>query len=552
MSETVDYHNLGIFDTLEEVYKLYSNGGSPGDYVTISSVVTYWNDAQRTWGNPDPLPSVGETTNVNGDLAVGGDLSVSGQIENLDEHIKEILFSSIIISDSLRVPLLQSFDGNGNFGTASIASLIAYIASRIDVGTGGGGGEVTLDHTHTNLDLLESLSMLSGYLKYNGVKINAGMADDLTPGGVGVTKYARKDIDQLIAGLFTFSKGIQLGANFVPGVAGTGGAIDGAGNGELKSLKIYESLEVPELRYNRIEINVGDKWNSPGGGIIKSVMPDYVNGIIQMTGTITLKLEAGEIGNIALEDKCMGIFHNFGDPTANAIADLDDSKGNRTVKGFFTSYFRVIEIIGANNSAFRYALRPDYTTQHHPAAEMNFVVYSNNEDTNRQTSSYETRTYIRHLCRMTEWEINASNIAAQYGDLSNLSVHGLNMSGYSVYLNNIYMNGTIQQFLDAPVLMEIDFSQGSYLAVGESGTITLTIRKGWEDITSTMKQWRWTRDTADPAADESWKIAHAGNTSTGTLSYEDLGSNAFTTLSTVFSFWCSDEEGTVVNGSLTI
>ena len=300
------------------------------------------------------------------------------------------------------------------------------------------------------------------------------MADDFTASGPAAAKILRKDIPDTAAEKITFNKGIQLGANFVPGVAGTGGKIDAAGNGELKSLKIYESLEVPELRYNRIEINVGDRWNPPGGGIIKSVVPDYLNGVIQMTGTITLKLETGEIGLIAEQDKCMGIFHNETDTSANATEDLDDSKGNRTVKGFFTSYFRITEILEASdNSVCRYALRPDYTTQHHPMAEMHFVAYANADEPTRQTSSYETRTYIRHLCRMTEWEISKANIAAQYGDLSNLSVHGLTMTGYSAYLNNIYMNGTLQQFLDLPVLMEIESSKGDFLAPGETTTITL-------------------------------------------------------------------------------
>jgi hypothetical protein len=457
-------------------------------------------------------------------------------------------FPSLALTEGALIALQSPY--SEEWGTTTIGSILQYIGDHLaDAGGSGGVG-----HTHNNLTMLQLLSTLDGYLKYNGVKINAGMADDFAASGPAAAKILRKDIPDTAAEKITFKKGIQLGENFVPGVAGTGGAIDGAGNGELKSLKIYESLEVPELRYNRIEINVGDRWNPPGGGIIKSVVPDVLNGVVRMTGTITLKLEAGEIGLIAEQDKCMGIFHYEGDgaESINATEDLDDSKGNRTVKGFFTSYFRVTEILEADNSVFRYALRPDYVTQHHPMSEMHFVAYANADDITRQTSSYETRTYIRHLCRMTEWEISKDNIAAQYGDLSNLSVHGLTMTGYSAYLNNIYMNGTIQQFLDAPVLMEIESSKGDFLAPGETTTITLKIRKGFDELTSTMKQWRWTRDTADPAADLVWKNNHAGYTDSGELSYEDLGNNAFNTTSTVFSFWCSDEVGTVVNGSLTI
>ena len=106
MSEIIDHHNLGTFDNLGEVYEVYRNGAAPGDYITVSGVVVYWDDINRSWGEPSPLPSVGETTTTEGDLSVGGNLSVSGQIENLDEHIKDILLSSITLSDGLRMVIL--------------------------------------------------------------------------------------------------------------------------------------------------------------------------------------------------------------------------------------------------------------------------------------------------------------------------------------------------------------------------------------------------------------------------------------------------------------
>ena len=77
---------------------------------------------------------------------------------------------------------------------------------------------------------------------------------------------------------------------------------------------------------------------------------------------------------------------------------------------------------------------------------MTFVGYGSFSNEDRQTSRYETRTYQRYLTGVSDWEFTASNIAAQYGDLSNLSVFGIEMRGYSAYLNNIYMSGVIQQF----------------------------------------------------------------------------------------------------------
>jgi hypothetical protein len=215
--------------------------------------------------------------------------------------------------------------------------------------------------------------------------------------------------------------------------------IDGNGSAELRSLRLWESLEVPELRYNRTEITVGDRWNAPGAGIIESV--DTVN------QSFTLKLEDGEIGSFKYDDICMGIFHSF-DPADNATSDYDDGKGNRRFAGFATCYFRVIQVMGSRNEVVRYELRPiseNYPKQVHPFRFMNIVAYGNFTNPDRMTSSYESRTYSRYLAKVRDWEFNLYNIASQTGDLSNLNIFGLNMSGYSVYLNNVYFTGIIYQ-----------------------------------------------------------------------------------------------------------
>lgn len=186
---------------------------------------------------------------------------------------------------------------------------------------------------------------------------------------------------------------------------------------------------------------MGDTWYAPSAGIIESVDTT--------TQTITLKLEEGEIGSPRVGDICMGIFHNL-NTSENATADYDDGRGNRRFAGFATCYFRITEELDTTTyKTFKYQLRPvsgAYPTQYHPAASMTFVGYGSFSNEDRQTSRYETRTYQRYLTGVSDWEFTASNIAAQYGDLSNLSVFGINMTGYSAYLNNIYMSGVIHQF----------------------------------------------------------------------------------------------------------
>lgn len=253
-------------------------------------------------------------------------------------------------------------------------------------------------------------------------------------------EFASKQFPDTFKGKMTFDDGALFG-NFASGMTGLGGMIDKKGNAEMQSLKLRGFLEVPELRYNRVEISMGDTWYAPSAGIIESVDTT--------AQTITLKLEEGEIGSPRVGDICMGIFHNL-NTSENATADYDDGRGNRRFAGFATCYFRITEELDTTTyKTFKYQLRPvsgAYPTQYHPAASMTFVGYGSFSNEDRQTSRYETRTYQRYLTGVSDWEFTASNIAAQYGDLSNLSVFGIEMRGYSAYLNNIYMSGVIQQF----------------------------------------------------------------------------------------------------------
>ena len=282
---------------------------------------------------------------------------------------------------------------------------------------------------------------------------------------VGDRTYLRKDgLPDVEAGNITFygdteHRGVTLfrgdtivgKEGFAGGVTGFGCKIDKYGNGEFESLIIRRFLEVPEYRYNRIDIQIGNKWRAPGGGIIESVVIDRDDsGNPMNTGTIYLHLEDGEVGTIAVDDICSGIYHDENNLSNNSTEDTDDSKGNFMFSGFATCYFRITEVFAeGGNASFRYSTRPvssSWGLSNHPAAGMHFVSYGNFSDVTRQTSRYSTRTYERYLKDVNDWEFSVENIGAQFGDLSNLNVFGLNMTGYSAYLNNIYMTGVIKQF----------------------------------------------------------------------------------------------------------
>lgn len=348
-------------------------------------------------------------------------------------------------------------------------------SGRIVVTTSGSDSPDSNFHTHSNYELLEKLREQEGYLTLReenpdyakpeepeGTVVAEGSEDSESPSDPNVEPYIYKkikagDADKWDGHAFGdyINQPLRTGDDvrfktvigsfrtpeFVGGMTGLGGRIDEHGDAELQSLKLRGFLEVPELRYNRVEISMGDTWYAPSAGIIQSVDTE--------AQTITLKLEEGEIGSPRVGDICMGIFHNL-NTSENATADYDDGRGNRRFAGFATCYFRITEELDTTTyKTFKYQLRPvsrAYPTQYHPAASMTFVGYGSFSNEDRQTSRYETRTYQRYLTGVSDWEFTASNIAAQYGDLSNLSIFGINMTGYSAYLNNIYMSGVIQQF----------------------------------------------------------------------------------------------------------
>lgn len=267
----------------------------------------------------------------------------------------------------------------------------------------------------------------------------------------GSKLFLSKLYDDTAAGIITFNgglrsnkmtylnQGVQIGT-FVTGmIGGTGAQIDKDGRGEMTSLILREFLEVPELRFNKINVVSDELWNSIAFGTIEDV--DLVNQIV------TLKLEDGEYSGIHVNDICRGIFHNF-DGVNNTETGTDDC-GFDKVQGFTTSYFTPIEVLDARGKQFRYSLKQG-TTQH-PCKSMKFVVYGNFTDETRQDSAYSTRQYKRYLKKVNTWHINPSkNIASQFGLLDGLNIPGApndgNLTGNGAYISNIYLTDAYVQF----------------------------------------------------------------------------------------------------------
>lgn len=416
--------------------------------------------------------------------------------------------------------------------------------------------------------------------------------------------------------------------DFADGLTGTGWLIDAEGAIQAKSLVLREFLEVPELRYNRVDITQGVSWNAPGTGIVERFMPgasalafqmmdavypepdggytrnllldseapqsglgylvgtydlaadfglkpgdeatltlwgrlgdgkvrfeafnsgdmvwfgpltQIAEGVYQLKfkwnnvnvdglspsdidtsvwiyampsgvtgvtsdiyrikleagwndnpvwspypsaakGAIRLKLEDGEYGSFKEGDICMGVWHL---ESGNNAADYDNGHGEMYFTGFTTLYFKVTGVAGDRNEYVEIQARETWGLPVQPS--LNFVAYGNDEKNpdgtwkypERQKSCYRTRSYTRFLSGVTDYNYGVACIAAQFGDLTNLTVNGKELSGYSAYLNNVYFTGILQK-IETESLLQLRLDPAGHPYAGDKTPciVALGVTKG--------------------------------------------------------------------------
>lgn len=107
-----------------------------------------------------------------------------------------------------------------------------------------------------------------------------------------------------------------------------------------RNLELSESLSVPTIKYNSIEVLAGTRWDSAGKGRIKEIVSiDDTNHTCQFV----LDLNDGEPGEFIVNDILRGFWHNM-DGTKNASANSDDRRGNIARAGFQSIYCRVTAV----------------------------------------------------------------------------------------------------------------------------------------------------------------------------------------------------------------
>ena len=266
-------------------------------------------------------------------------------------------------------------------------------------------------------------------------------------------RYLKKNEEDETKYKITFYDGIEAGQYVKGMVGGSGTKFDGQGYGEMNGLTLREFLEVPELRFNRVDVVSGELWNSVAFGLIERVDENRK--------ICWLKLEDKERSGLHVYDICRGIFADFGESES---WEGEDECGFLHLYGFYTSYFTPTEIIENKEGVFSFKYELKAGTYRHPSPSMKFAVYGNFVDTGRQASAYSTRTYKRYLNKVDTWVINPDkNIYAQYGDLEGLQIGSVQMHGYGSFQSNAYFKGVQIQL--TPSQMESLKGESAYTAI---------------------------------------------------------------------------------------
>lgn len=272
-------------------------------------------------------------------------------------------------------------------------------------------------------------------------------------------------LDKIIAKDQTLSGKISS-AKFLSGLLGYGWMIDAKGNGELHSLSIRSFLEVPELRYNQVQV-VGDELWVTAGGVISDVQAADSGRY-----TITLKLEEGQINPFAADDILRGIYH--------------------VSTGFSTIQMRVDSV--AEDGTMTVTPRtPDLV----PQKFMNIAKTGNFTNTARQRSILisSKQGRIQFMADVNDWEIAPSMVRMILGDTSGF-VHPSfgDTSGYNAFLENILMTGRIfQKSADGTTTKPVAVNKGKW----EAGTYYY-----YDQVTHKGSLWLCTADSTseEPSA----------------------------------------------------
>jgi hypothetical protein len=267
-----DLHNLGSYNTLEEVWKILPYGGCPGDYVYIAGEQIYWNEYRNVWGNPDAAVSTDPTQTINGDLTVTKDLTVGEHTLGNTAKYNSLEVDNILINSD---PFAAK-DHNHDLTYSKIGHVHDYApkSHRHNVGDIDGLGEV---QGGGNVDIVTDYD--TDIPSNSNIPSMLRLLKELSENNEALAEmFLRKDIPNSAAGLITFLQGLKSGGNIEVGevidsfLAGKGIVMTPDGRIQCNTIEARESAKFFELIYNRLSALEGD-FVFTESGTIESVVP---------------------------------------------------------------------------------------------------------------------------------------------------------------------------------------------------------------------------------------------------------------------------------------
>lgn len=337
-------------------------------------------------------------------------------------------FPSQNLTEGVLFPVQNPY--SESWATTTIGAILNYVLKNIiELGQDGSGG---IGHTHPNLELLNALEWLEGYLIAYGQKIKAGyadVADDLTEKArdLFLKRYQDDSTEYLLSllGGAVIKKLTRFG-DFITDVSG--GMISEKGELEMESGYFRKRLFVPELAYNRITYFKGRAVLSPGGGCkVKSYIKNE-DGSFTVTPDLT---------------DADGLSQFVGD-ILSAFFTTKNEEGKLT--GFAQMQFRVTEA-DYDAKTFKMINRPGQNYE--PVEEMILAQTGNFTDEDRQTyilfDSVNGNNCITFFAHANTWDPEPAQMPAWFGKKKGMTVQGINADNYSAVLQNIIMTGLIYQ-----------------------------------------------------------------------------------------------------------
>ena len=477
-------------------------------------------------------------------------------------------FPVAAIADDLFLP--AQFPWEDKWRRISVAAIVqAAISASVDAAEGSIDLSLYWKKTELVRDEL--------YLKFLDHKIKSGYADEAGNSDLWHENAFEDYLNQGVrdTDIVTFKRVIS--ELQTPGyIKGENGAfVDKEGRIFARSLELFESLIVPELRKNKINV-IGDEYWLNQGGIIEDILDD--GDTADNKYRIRVRLEENETNPFCEGDICKGIPH--------------------TKDGFQSVYFIVVS--SSDEPNFGKGIMDVVLTGNlvRPVKDMTFVQCGNvlyDTDKNGKTiARYPERQrsillsarkgYMQFYDHVDSWKIVPANISIHIGECRGVGLPGIPVDAYGhvVWADNLYtkigvnlidaegkkipsieFKGEWQEgkeyirnnrvgyrgcmylcivdntfskpgydshdwFLEQgnpDFVMEIISSNGDVFIGNDVDTdLIAEVQIYNQDITSTIPsaQWTWTRSSSYKESDTIWNAAHIGIGNSVHITLNDL------------------------------